>query len=247
MHIGQFPPVYHLALETLAFWIAFRLYLMLKKRDSLNRQKRIPIVFAGIVGAAIGSKLLFWLEDPATVLQHITDIKLLTEGKSLVGALLGGWVGIEIAKKLSKVKSSTGDSFVLPLSVGMLVGRIGCLLCGGFDHTYGVATNVPWGMDFGDGVQRHPTQAYEIAFLLGFVIAWTRLTKMKLEQGEMWKIFILSYMTFRFLVEFIKPVPHVYLGLDIEQVCALGVYAYYAPYLISKFRRPREEQPDATA
>lgn len=246
MQIGQFPPIFHMAIETLSFWIAFRLYLKLRKRDSLNLQKRVPVLIGGILGAAIGSKLFFWLEDPMTVLQNITDIRLLTEGKSLVGALVGGWIGIELAKKLSKVYSATGDSFVLPLAVGMLVGRIGCFLCGSYDHTYGIETNLPWGFDFGDGKLRHPTQLYEIGFLLCFVGVWTKLIKMQLEQGEIWKIFILSYLTFRFFVEFIKPVPHVYLGLDIEQIATIGAYIYYAPYLISKFRRPAEEQADAT-
>ncbi len=32
-------------------------------------------------------------------------------------------------------------------------------------QTYGVATIPPWGVDFGDGIARHPTQVGEIAFL----------------------------------------------------------------------------------
>lgn len=246
MQIGQFPPIYHLAIETLSFWIAFRLYIKLRKRDSLNLQKRIPVLFGGILGAAIGSKLLFFLEDPVSTLQHLSDPRLWMEGKSLVGALIGGWIAIELAKKLTHVKSATGDSFVLPLAVGIMVGRIGCLLSGGFDHTYGVQSDLPWAIDFGDGVRRHPAQLYEIIFIAGFVLAWTRLIKAQLEQGEIWKIFILAYMGFRFFVEFIKPVPHVYLGLDIEQVAAIGTYIYYAPYLISKLRPVKQVEADAT-
>ena len=126
-----------------------------------------------------------------------------------------------------------------------MVGRIGCFLCGFNDHTYGIPTELPWGFDFGDGVRRHPAQLYEIAFLACFVAAWTKLVKAQLEQGELWKIFIISYMTFRFFIEFIKTVPHVYLGLDIEQVAAIGVWLYYSPYLLSKLQRPVAETADA--
>src|SRR3954469_16960342 len=125
MQIGNFPPIYHFALEGVAFWVAFRLYLTLRKRDSLNLRKRIPIVIGGVIGAALGSKLFYWFEDPGLFLQHLGDWQMLAEGKSLVGALIGGWIGIELSKKINGVKSATGDSFVLPLAVGMLIGRIG--------------------------------------------------------------------------------------------------------------------------
>jgi prolipoprotein diacylglyceryltransferase len=244
LHIGQFPPVYHLVIEMIAFWVAFRLYLTLKKRDSLNLQKRVAILIGGILGAAIGSKLLYFLEDPGLFISLLPNWQSLMEGKSLVGALTGGWVGIELAKKINKVKSATGDSFVLPLAVAIMVGRIGCFLTGFYDHTYGTPTDLPWGFDFGDGTRRHPAQLYEIAFLGCFVAMWPKLAKMQFEQGELWKIFILSYMTFRFFVEFFKPVQHVYLGLDIEQLIAIGVWIYYAPYLISKLQQRRMVEAD---
>ena len=241
MQIGQFPPIYHIAIETLSFWVAFRLYIMLKKRDSLNINKRVPIMIGGILGAAIGCKLGYFLEDPALVMAHITDLQLLLTGKSLVGALTGAWIAIEITKKIVKVQSATGDSFVIPLAAGIIVGRIGCFLCGMHDQTYGTPTDLLWGMDFGDGVKRHPNQLYEILFLSAFLGAFSRLIKVQLQQGELWKIFILSYLGFRFLVEFIKPVPHVYLGLDFEQVIAIAAYIYYAPYLISKLQKDEDK------
>lgn len=241
MNIGTFPPVYHLVLEALSFWIAFRLYLKLKKRDTLTFQQRVPILLGGMLGAAIGSKTLYWLEDPVFFMQNINNWQLLLAGKSLVGGILGGWILIEVAKKLVGVKSATGDSFVVPLIVGMAIGRIGCFLCGLADHTYGVATDLPWAIDFGDGIRRHPTQLYEIIFLISLLLAFTQFVKRNLQQGELWKIFVLSYLSFRFCVEFIKPVAHVYCGLDIEQVVAIGAYIYYTPYLVSKLQAKKTQ------
>ena len=236
MHIGSFPPVYHLVLEALSFWIAFRLYLKLKKRDTLTFQQRVPILLGGMLGAAIGSKTLYWLEDPAFFLQNINNWQLLLAGKSLVGGILGGWILIELAKKLVGVKSATGDSFVVPLIVGIAIGRVGGFLCGLSDRTYGVASDLPWAIDFGDGIRRHPTQLYEIIFLISLLLAFSQLVKRNLKQGELWKIFVLTYLSFRFCVEFIKPVANVYCGLDIEQLVAIGAYIYYAPSLVSKLR-----------
>jgi phosphatidylglycerol:prolipoprotein diacylglycerol transferase len=88
---------------------------------------------------------------------------------------------------------------------------------------------LPWALDFGDGIRRHPTQLYEIIVFdhsaAGLHSDWLNRN---LQQGELWKIFVLAYLSFRFCVEFIKPVAHVYCGLDIEQVVTIGAYIYYA-------------------
>ena len=74
----------------------------------------------------------------------------------IVGGLLGGWAGVEIAKRVLRIRYSTGDLFVFPLVVGMSIGRVGCFLTGLDDHTCGTWTGLPWAVDFGDG-PRHPT------------------------------------------------------------------------------------------
>ena len=55
---------------------------------------------------------------------------------------------------------------VWPIAVGLAIGRVGCFLAGLHDDTYGLPTALPWGVDFGDGTPRHPTQLYEIAVVL---------------------------------------------------------------------------------
>lgn len=234
MHIGQFPPVFHLALEALAFWIGGALYFRLKKKDTLTENQRPWIIVGGCLGAAIFSKLFFWLEDPQWFVQHITSVEALMMGKSLVGALIGGWIGIETAKKIVKVQSATGDSWVIPLAVGIMVGRLGCFLTGFYDRTYGTDTTMPFGVDFGDGVLRHPLQLYEITWLAGLIGFLTWRAKKPYQQGDLWKLFIIGYMTYRFFAEFLKPVPHVYFGLDVEQVAAICVYLYYWRFITSR-------------
>ena len=139
------------------------------------RWRQISWIIVGcILGALAGSKGLSLLESLPEYRQqwNVThDPVSWFGGKTMVGGLLGGWAGVEIAKKILRVAHSTGDLFVFPLIVGMCLGRVGCFLTGLPDHTYGNATSLPWGVDFGDG-PRHPTQLYEIAFLLllGFAL-----------------------------------------------------------------------------
>ncbi len=217
----------HLVFETLAYFIGFRLYLRLRRKERLPLDKGIWVVSGAILGAALGSKLLAWLADPLEWLRHLGELGWLMSGKTIVGGLLGGLIGVELAKKRIGHTQSTGDDFVFPLIVGMAIGRIGCFLTGLADNTHGVATSLPWGVDFGDGVPRHPTQLYEIAFLLawGGVIRWRK--RYPYEEGDLFKLFLAGYLAYRFGVDFIKPYPGVYAGLTQIQLACLAGLLYY--------------------
>jgi prolipoprotein diacylglyceryltransferase len=190
-----------------------------------------------MVGALVGAKVL-------VLLQHIDVIGsswerlllLLVQGKTVVGALLGGLIGVELTKKMIGVKQSTGDAFVYPLIVGTAVGRIGCFLTGLSDRTYGVATTLPWGVDFGDGIPRHPTQLYEILFLLGLMIFLKIRTRYHRQEGDIFKFYMIAYLSFRLLIDFIKPDFHPVLGLSTIQIaCVLGLI-YYRNSILKLFR-----------
>ncbi len=216
-----FHPLWHLLFESLAYMVGFKIYAHLHQKDFLSASVRNWLLVGCILGAALGSKLIVFLENPSL------GASVILEGKGIVGALIGGWIGVEITKKFLKINQSTGDLVVLPLIAGIGVGRIGCFLTGYYDETYGNPTNLLWAVDFGDGVLRHPTQLYEILFLivLGIFVLW--LQKRNLQPGVLFKVFMIAYVTFRFVVQFIKPTPHLYFGLDAVQIVALGVIAFY--------------------
>jgi prolipoprotein diacylglyceryltransferase len=148
---------------------------------------------------------LAWVEsiDPYWPLRHEPHLWL--GAKTIVGGLLGGWIGVEIVKRCLKIRHSTGDAFVFPLIVGIAVGRIGCFLSGLADHTYGLPTALPWGVDFGDGVARHPTQLYEIAFLLILGAALGLYHRRPRRNGALFLLFMLGYLSWRLFIEFYKP------------------------------------------
>ena len=45
----------------------------------------------------------------------------------MLGALLGGYAGVEIAKKAIGYSAPTGDWFAIVAPVGIALGRVGCL------------------------------------------------------------------------------------------------------------------------
>jgi prolipoprotein diacylglyceryltransferase len=220
----------HRVFDALSLLVGAQLFWWQLRRHPdarLGKDEKLALAAGCIVGAALGAKLIVLLEDPAATLAYWDVPAFWLTGKSIVGALLGGLVGVEIGKKAAGVAGSTGDHFVVPLCVGLAVGRVGCFLSGLTDDAYGVPTTLPWGVDFGDG-PRHPTQLYEIGFALAFLACVPWLRRRAREPGEVFAAFMVSYFAFRFAEEVIRVAPRPYLGLTVYQLaCAAGI-AYYA-------------------
>lgn len=219
----------HALFELLAYSVGFQLYRRRAKQQLVSTpiETRMWLLVACVLGAALGAKLLGWLETPFVIDPVTGSHQWLAPGKTITGGLLGGWAGIEIAKRNLGITTSTGDAYVWPIIVGLSLGRLGCFFTGLDDHTYGVATTLPWAIDFGDGVLRHPTQLYEIVWLLltGLILRWVPATS----PGVLFRGFMASYLFFRLLVENIKPTLHIYGGLSAIQIAALiglGVCLY---------------------
>lgn len=214
----------HRVFDVLSLLVGVQLFWYLQRRSprAFTSDERWTLAAGCLLGAAIGAKLIVFLEEPRPV-GVLADPGFWTSGKSIVGALLGGLLGVELAKKLGGIARRTGDAFVVPLCVGLAIGRVGCFLSGLTDDAYGIRTSLPWGVDFGDG-PRHPTQLYEVAFALLFLAAIPWLRARLPAEGALFRAWLASYFAFRFLEEFIRVAPRPYLGLTIYQwACALGL------------------------
>ena len=125
------------------------------------------------------------------------------------------------------VHTRTGDLFAIPLAIGIAVGRIGCFLAGLPDNTYGNPTSLWTGVDFGDGIRRHPTQLYEIAFLMLLIPVLKRVGDSATRVGDQFRAFMIAYLGFRVAVDNLKPDPPVALGLSSIQLACVAMLAYY--------------------
>ena len=234
----------HLFFESLAYAIAFRLVLLNSRKDTIAPTQRSSVIVGGMVGALIGAKVLVLLQHIDLLWQNWQQfLLLLIQGKTIVGAMLGGLIGVELTKKMIGVKRSTGDAFVYPLIVGTVVGRIGCFLTGLSDLTYGIATTLPWGVDFGDGIPRHPTQLYEIIFLLSLMIFLKLRSRYHRQEGDLFKFYMIAYLSFRLLIDFIKPDFHPLLGLSVIQIACLLGLLYYRRGIPQIFTFKRKANP----
>jgi prolipoprotein diacylglyceryltransferase len=230
----------HLLFEGSGYALAFVIFLWLRRKggDTIDVPLRWSVVAAAFVGGALGSKVLYWAEDPATTAAHWRDPIYLLGGKTIIGGLIGGWVAVELTKKYVGINESTGDLFAVPLAMGIATGRIGCFLTGLSDKTYGTPTTLPWGVDFGDGVPRHPTQLYEVLFLVGLSALLYKLlpigdgtsaasTMHRWKSGDVFKLFMISYLGFRVILDFWKPSdPAVFLRMGtLQWASVIGVVA----------------------
>lgn len=238
LRLGSFTLSLHLIFETLGFVIGFRYFLYLRNRqkDRINDANRSWIIIGATFGAFFFSRLVGALENPMTLIHSRHILLYLYANKTIVGALLGGLLLVEITKKIIHEKSSSGDLFVYPLILAMMIGRIGCFTSGLEEETYGIKTASFLGIDLGDGVYRHPVTLYEIAFL---GLLWLSLiaieSRVRWLSGYRWQFFMIAYLAFRFMLDFIKPHYVYFIGLGTIQLCCLMGLLYYSKTICKLF------------
>jgi prolipoprotein diacylglyceryltransferase len=186
--------------------------------DPMSRRERFFLAWAAFIGAGLGAKIPFAL---AAGHEHwLTPQAWLSDGKTLLAGMAGGYLAVELAKKLCGVRGKTGDAIAFPLAVCVAVGRWGCFVNG---CCFGTETHLPWATDFGDGVRRHPTQVYESLFHLAMAIVLWHVARRGLLRWQRLKFYLIAYCAFRFATEFIRPEPRVSGGLTAYQWGAIAM------------------------
>jgi phosphatidylglycerol:prolipoprotein diacylglycerol transferase len=176
------------------------------------------------VSLAMGGALGAWLLGSLNTLRDTRP----AVSHSIAGALAGAIVAVEVWKWVRGVTGSTGGPFVIPLCLGIIVGRWGCLFAGLADQTYGIATTLPWGVELGDGIARQPVQIYEsLSMSIFLAVYWRALVK-----GRRWATdhgfhaFVLAYAVQRFAWEFLKPYPTIVGPFNVFHFVMIGLCIY---------------------
>lgn len=202
-----------------------------RKQKSLN-ENTLYIILTALIGGILGSKIPVWIVNYKLIIASFPNIAPLLSGRTIVGGLIGGTLAVMLLKYKLGIKSKKGNIFAGPVALGITIGRIGCFLRG---CCYGTETSLPWGVDFGDGILRHPTQIYEAVFLFGLFIYLQSRVQSEKVAGRLFKILMVSYFTFRFFIEFIRVEEVIFSGLTGFQIASLLVIGYYLlPDLIKK-------------
>lgn len=208
-----------------AIGVAWLIARRTQSRLQLEPTQRLGIAIGAFCGAMIGAKLPFVLSDWNGML---SGIAWFGDGKTILTGLVGGYLGVVLAKWALDIRTHTGDSFVVPVAVAIGIGRLACFTVG---CCYGTPTELPWGVRFptaGDSLPRHPTQLYETAFHLGMAGLLAMLLKRGIWQGQLMKAYLIAYAAYRFGTEFIRPEARMWLDLTGYQWAALVLMAVFA-------------------
>ena len=192
-------------------------------RRLARNDPRLPVIYAAaLVCAFAGAKVVYlaaegwlWWGRPECLMAWLS-------GKSILGALLGGYAGVEASKKLTGYLKPTGDFFAVIAPLGILLGRMGCLMHG---CCQGVVCEPAWFTVVGaDGRPRWPAVPAEMIFNALALTAVLILRSRKLLPGQHFHLYLMACGAFRFLHEFLRDTPRVLGCFSGYQIAALAVF-----------------------
>lgn len=211
----------------LAVLVGSRLLRRSQRSLPLSPLQKLGLGLGAFCGSMIGAKIPFVLADWEGLL---SGRAWFAHGKTILFGIVGGYFGVELAKWSLDIRMKTGDTFAAPVAVAVAIGRVACFVGG---CCYGTPTRLPWGVVFPTAFDdptapRHPTQLYEAVFHLSLAGALTLLRRRGLFRGQLIKLYLLLYLGYRFVTEFIRPEPRLWGGLTGYQWASLVLMALFA-------------------
>jgi phosphatidylglycerol:prolipoprotein diacylglycerol transferase len=187
-----------------------------------GRDERLLLIYvAALGGAFLGAKLVYLCAEGWMHWHDPNRWVVLATGKSITGALLGGYAGVEAAKKWLGYTKTTGDWFALIAPVSIILGRIGCILHG---CCLGRVCNPAWYTVVDtSGVARWPAAQAEFLFNVLALAGVLLLRGNKLLPGQHFHLYLIAYGTFRFGHEFLRDTPGIVGPLSGYQIAAVAL------------------------
>ncbi len=210
-----------------------------------------------MVGALIGARVITAWEhlEYYTALDGVPlTVAIEQSGKSLIGALAGGYLGIALAKRATGYSRSTGDAYLLAIPVATAIGRVGCFLS---ELPLGTPTDLPWGIAVspeaaaafarcpGCDLPMHPSMLYEIVFNVVAAVLIVRYRDRVPVPGDGLRLYLLAAGIFRFLVEFVRANEPQALGLTGPQWVLIPLVGLLVLHFVRQWRRGAYRVPAA--
>ena len=183
------------------------------------------LYIAGLVGAIVGAHLGYILAEGYTHLGQPNALLKMFSGRTILGGLLGGYLGVELGKRLINYRNATGDVFAVIVPVALALGRIGCYLQGCClgracdSHAWYAVTDAA-------GTFRWPAPLAEAAFnLIAATILW-QLSRRRVATGQLFHLYLIAYGLMRFFHEFARDTPRIIGWLSVYQPLSLGLVVF---------------------
>ncbi len=203
----------------LVVWISFIFLFKKKKKFDENM---IYVVIAWIVGWILWAKIPIWIAYFDEIISS-WSIEAFLSGRTITGWLIWWTIWVILTKRKLKIKDRLWNNLVPWIIVWIAIWRIWCFAkwC-----CYWKETNLAWWVNFWDWLLRHPTQIYEIIFLILLFIWYLILRNKKLRDWLLFDLFLLFYFWYRFFVEFIRVEPRIFYSFTWYQIASIIVILY---------------------
>lgn len=246
-----------------ALWLAKRR----AEKSGIDPELVMDLALWIVVGGVVGGRTAYLVQFRDHVYSHgmslaeriFATVNLTAGGLVLIGALVGGFVGIVgFCRHRGQSLLKIADLVMPSVFVGVGFGRIGCLLNG---CCFGEPCSLPWAITFPNGslpfksfvemgildpnaartMPIHPTQIYSSldGFVEAAILSWFFWRRRR--DGEVFALACVMYSTSRFLMEFLRgDSPGVFgTPLTISQVYSLGMFAAgFGLWVWLSLRRP---------
>ena len=222
------------------------MFWQVKRGAPISYNTLFTAALVGIPSAVIVSRLLHVLDRWEYFSQHPGDI-IGGSGLTIYGAILGAALGLWIYSRVGRFQFGYFIDLLAPTTIlGQAIGRVGCTING---CCHGIPTSLPWGVIYTHpdslapiGVAVHPTQVYEIIFLLLLFGAIFMLRNRLKPSGSLFLVYLSSYSVWRLGIGFLRQGTDFLFGLHQAQVIAIIVLAITVSLLVLRTRWVRVEE-----
>ena len=203
-----------------------------------RRNDKLMIVYIGaLAGAFIGAKIVYLAAEGWLHWNDPNRWVILATGKSITGALIGGYAAVEITKRLVGQTAPTGDWFAIIVPTGVMLGRVGCMIQG---CCLGAVCGDAWyAVKDTTGAPRWPAPEVELLFnAVALAVIWF-LRRNRILPGQLFHLYLMAYGVFRFSHEYLRDTPRIAGAFSGYQIAALAVAGLGAAGFIMRRRSPQ--------
>lgn len=190
------------------------LYRTRNSDSGWTRKQVEDLIFYGALGVILGGRLGYtffynfslFLDNPVSILY------IWQGGMSFHGGMLGVFVALYLFGRKNAMTFFQVSDFIAPMvPIGLGAGRMGNFINKELMGRPAEAA-IPWAMDFGDQIARHPSSLYQALTegLLLFIVLWIYSSKYRPLMAVS-AAFMFFYGCFRFSTEFFRT-PDAHLG-----------------------------------